>query len=810
MSEKDSDASDLVNQESDKVTYQTSTLEAEHHAENPEETSQTEPGATEQETDFEAPAHDNPEEIEETEPAREPGDGSETLFPVGEKENGAVNVNYSEGQTETPAELFDDSEDNDLHSEDRRVGETITFTTDGNSTATVKMLLPEGHVMTQAFAIGLTIQDLKGHFANELKLPPDIIQVSLDGGAVTDRDTLVDLGVQPHGTIQLEMSSIDPENHPIRVVKPQTGYNMPDVITVRVQAGEDTYQDVVVEIERTTQRKAYLGGYRHKVTGVEFHHCAVQTVAKRPRGRGVETFCRDTQTVEVRTQSQQCSSTTATQMTSIGCYVSNMEDKLVTPGPYVTAQQLTLRKMKAIMVLQKYARRWLAKRKVEQLRQEKEECLEWLEKERARRMREREKEIEEEYRRKMNPQTKEDFRLLYSALEKWRIEETERINATYAGAKCKDALYTLLNEETQHLSSIGQHRLVAAKKNEEKAVQALLEKCAAPRAWKSFDGKMTLMDTQSTIWARQLQELYVSLTTHYEDPEDRLAVLQALRDTVKKGDCKLTQEIIDLLCREVNLMTRGIKSANLEGLRKRISTLFLQYIKTPAFNPEVTRHLKAAPSAGQKRGKIYHCEACNQYLPSAGFSPPIGKSQAARCLRCLELDNEARRREDISLYRNILQCLRRTEAEQHPEAKITYLLQELQYLVDVVWGGQSALSTCNDLRELVMVRWDREEEWSPWNCILLKKDEAPLHLSLENVYQAYSPAFIRSIQYRHALAKSHFRQIQPMVERFDSMDCPPAAQSSVEVPKPVAEGPSYIASRTPSPSPSTPHETGGL
>lgn len=39
-------------------------------------------------------------------------------------------------------------------------------------------------------------------------------------------------------------------------------------------------------------------------------------------------------------------------------------------------------------------------------------------------------------------------------------------------------------------------------------------------------------------------------------------------------------------------MMRGVKECNLEGLRKRICTLFLQYIKTPFFNPEVTRVLK--------------------------------------------------------------------------------------------------------------------------------------------------------------------------------------------------------------------------
>lgn len=55
------------------------------------------------------------------------------------------------------------------------------------------------------------------------------------------------------------------------------------------------YQDVVVEIERATRRTAFLGGYRHKAAGTEYHHAAVQTMARRKPDTGVETFSRDTQ-----------------------------------------------------------------------------------------------------------------------------------------------------------------------------------------------------------------------------------------------------------------------------------------------------------------------------------------------------------------------------------------------------------------------------------------------------------------------------------------------------------------------------------
>lgn len=60
---------------------------------------------------------------------------------------------------------------------------------------------------------------------------------------------------------------------------------------------------------------------------------------------------------------------------------------------------------------------------------------------------------------------------------------------------------------------------------------------------------------------------------------------------------------------------------------------------------------------------------------------------------------------------------------------------DLCYLVENIWGGQSALSAVQELFELVLVRWDRQEQWSPWNCILLTKDEAKAHCRLDNVQE---------------------------------------------------------------------------
>lgn len=60
-------------------------------------------------------------------------------------------------------------------------------------------------------------------------------------------------------------------------------------------------------------------------------------------------------------------------------------------------------------------------------------------------------------------------------------------------------------------------------------------------------------------------------------------------------------------------------------------------------------------------------------------------------------------------------------------------LQDIKYLTENIWASQSILSAWDDINDLVMVRWDKNVEWSPWNCILLTKDEGAAHLKLERI-----------------------------------------------------------------------------
>eukprot|EP00455_Lapot_gusevi_P013095 TRINITY_DN16319_c0_g1_i3.p2 TRINITY_DN16319_c0_g1~~TRINITY_DN16319_c0_g1_i3.p2 ORF type:complete len:112 (-),score=13.94 TRINITY_DN16319_c0_g1_i3:59-394(-) len=82
--------------------------------------------------------------------------------------------------------------------------------------------------------------------------------------------------------------------------------------------------------------------------------------------------------------------------------------------------------------------------------------------------------------------------------------------------------------------------------------------------------------------------------------EERLDVLLHVKWTVKEFDCNLTREIVDLIDREIDLLKRGRSEKSLEGLRKRLCNLFLNFVNTPEFNPESMRFQKVPASSTSK------------------------------------------------------------------------------------------------------------------------------------------------------------------------------------------------------------------
>merc|ERR1719466_116192 len=135
----------------------------------------------------------------------------------------------------------------------------------------------------------------------------------------------------------------------------------------------------------------------------------------------------------------------------------------------------------------------------------------------------------------------------------------------------------------------------------------------------------------------------------YLSQDERLDVLLTLKHTVKEHDCKLTREIIELIDREADLIMRGVSDTNLEGLRQRIATQFLEYCKNPMFNPEIARYTKVPQDPTTL--ETYFCTATNSYLPSTEFTIDTKSRNQGQSRKAIELDNIGRTRRDYSVYR---------------------------------------------------------------------------------------------------------------------------------------------------------------
>lgn len=165
----------------------------------------------------------------------------------------------------------------------------------------------------------------------------------------------------------------------------------------------------------------------------------------------------------------------ATQMTKPGVYITNATDKLIEPKRYETAEEREKQILQKVIIIQKYYRRWLAKKQFNEIQDAYIKRIEWEKEQELLRLQEIETRRQNDINRRLNPKSKSDFEVLYAALEKWRIEEVLKINATKTGAARKAALALLLDQEAELIATIERYKIEASKENKEKQIQYLLQ-----------------------------------------------------------------------------------------------------------------------------------------------------------------------------------------------------------------------------------------------------------------------------------------------------------------------------------------------
>ncbi|KAJ1452513.1 hypothetical protein M885DRAFT_526877 [Pelagophyceae sp. CCMP2097] len=381
-------------------------------------------------------------------------------------------------------------------------------------------------------------------------------------------------------------------------------YNMPDTLEITVRGPQGEEEIIMVDVEKASKKKPYLGGYRHRETGRTYHHASSQSdkFGLIPPRRDVEFVRnRDTQTCETKTRGAQSQREYGTQMARSDLVTDDATDRLVKSRRYFSAAQLLELQRVKTLVIQCYWRGYRARKRTwalrsrlydRQLRDERT-----VEDSATESQKRRLHEIE----RRIHPKSVQDFGLLYNELDAWRQGELERAQANQslsAEAK-KQAIADILAKETKALQTIDRLKARAARDGRARRVQRELELMAMPKKWESGGGELHDVHTPFTVRAGELHDLYNALVSNdggkkRQPVSARLEVLLNVKWTAQEFDCALTRDIVDLADREADLLNRGRGWESLDGLRTRLGNLFLQFVETPDFNPEATRFLKVA------------------------------------------------------------------------------------------------------------------------------------------------------------------------------------------------------------------------
>lgn len=179
--------------------------------------------------------------------------------------------------------------------------------------------------------------------------------------------------------------------------------------------------------------------------------------------------------------------------------------------------------------------------------------------------------------------TRADFDNLYKELEEWTYNEKLQIqeNKNLSKAETHQNYNQLLKKEIKLLQKIDEFKLKANSENKKIKITRFFKRLSRPKKWKRSDGRYTLVTTPESMQAAELHFLYKSLDRRPDDIESRLEILLKIRFITRSRNTQLTQEIDELINREADILNRGRSEASLEGLRKRLSVLFLEFIESP-------------------------------------------------------------------------------------------------------------------------------------------------------------------------------------------------------------------------------------
>ncbi|XP_012144653.2 IQ motif and ubiquitin-like domain-containing protein [Megachile rotundata] len=346
------------------------------------------------------------------------------------------------------------------------------------------------------------------------------------------------------------------------------------------------------------------------------------------------------------------------------------------------------------------------------------------------------------------PRTRTDFELLYNLVDRWRIHETERASSQLFEPARIAFSGLILSKEVELLRAIDAMKTTAKRSRKERTCRKFLDELSKPVLWKNNRDEPILVDTLRVQRARWFRDAFDELSREDVSIGDRIKTLSRLRNEVEPHTCRTSDELIRLLDQEVGLLTRNIRRSKLNWLRERSKMAFLELARNSLMNDfEDFRHSTFAR-------KIV-CRSCNRLLPEEKFV------RRSCCNYCLYMRISKGPRVVYGQYEMLLRDVRRRETKMRCYSSLAFVVDEklVYHLVNDIWHGKSAISEDDRLDQLRLVRFRKEEEWAPWNCLPLTVKEASLHWKVDDLQKFYGAMMLQKFHTKNLQAKIRFRSM---------------------------------------------------
>ncbi|RZF48847.1 hypothetical protein LSTR_LSTR003227 [Laodelphax striatellus] len=630
----------------------------------------------------------------------------------------------------------------------------------------IKVVIEGQEILTTSFGMNSPINHVKIRLAPIFHLKPNEIDLFYNKLISEDTDKLSDFGVTPPDTLILQVKPKDPD---LNILNNDYLHYAPliDIISARIPLSGDYFENKLMQIESDCFVKEWLGGFKNNRTFKEYHHVQTQTLPRKynlPPGVVLpESFTRQTQTpvFPLVDEGIVTPKSRGTQVWRTDYYVPNCSDKIIIADPdrfksYASNEHDMLHLpltvfAQALVVFKRYMkilRNKACKRAIECL------SLPHLQKGQQKIKDDIVKEVQRKMRINMFfPTTRFDFSMVYLLISKWRHKETKLIDKLKTNESRKAAYCALFKKEVDMIWMVEEQRLAVKKEALKRNNQEFIEKAARLKSTKNFIS----IDSLETQQAREYMELYSTLTRRDVTTEQRLDILHHFRNLIlsistEDGADKLVQ----LVDRECDLLQIGLNHTQIEVLRLRIEQQTLEFFRNNlnAREPNTYKERTIKKTVQAK----FRCSRCKCLKPCSDFNVHLKVTKFSICYSCEWLMHIGFQRLDLSPYLRILESVRKSEMNLLTNSGASYILQVtgMYFLVNNIWSGKSALSENSDVSNLRMTRWRQNEDWTPWNCILLTQEESRIHMEIPNVDEYYAKPFLNSVYLKHKRAKYHF------------------------------------------------------